>query len=216
MTCSGQLKGTLHGFEIPYTFGIRRRAHRHGVRGQDRAHLGRAFRDESTNNLVTEACLRRLRGLTTLTRDEMRLAGYTDEVPAIDVCAGNRVNGIRRMRLSAPGRRKFPASFFAVHESAAGQVFGRRQCRASHALMPSASEKCQGTKSRGVGHRLPASTMEISRLHRSRWQARRQHGASACRHAGQPSSGGLKGGNPDRKTVPQLLRLGMNVAQEGI
>jgi hypothetical protein len=102
----------------------------------------------STNNLVAEACLRRLRGLTTLTRDEMRLAGYTDEVPAIDVCAGNRVNGIRRMRLSAPGRRKFPASFFAVHESVAGQVFGRRQCRASHALMPSASEKCQGTESR--------------------------------------------------------------------
>jgi hypothetical protein len=42
----------------------------------------------STNNLITEACLRRLRGLTTLTRGEMRLAGYTDEVPAIDVCAG--------------------------------------------------------------------------------------------------------------------------------
>jgi hypothetical protein len=152
MTCSGQLKGTLHGFEIPYTFGIRRRAHRHGVRGQDRAHLGRAFRDESTNNLVTEACLRRLRGLTTLTRDEMRLAGYTDEVPAIDVCAGNRVNGIRRMRLSAPGRRKFPASFFAVHESAAGQVFGRRGCCASHTLMRPASEKRQGTKSRWVRH----------------------------------------------------------------
>jgi hypothetical protein len=42
----------------------------------------------STNNLVTEACRRRLRGLTTLTRDERRLAGYIDEVPAIDVCAG--------------------------------------------------------------------------------------------------------------------------------
>jgi len=25
---------------------------------------------------------------TTLTRDEMRLAGYADDVPAIDVCAG--------------------------------------------------------------------------------------------------------------------------------
>jgi WD40 repeat protein len=45
------------------------------------------FATTSTNNLVTEVCLRRLRGLTTLTRDEMRLAGYTDEVP-IDVCAG--------------------------------------------------------------------------------------------------------------------------------
>jgi hypothetical protein len=37
---------------------------------------------------VSDAGLRRLRGLTTLTRDEMRLAGFTDEVPAIDVCAG--------------------------------------------------------------------------------------------------------------------------------
>jgi WD40 repeat protein len=42
----------------------------------------------SINNLVSEACLRRLRGLSTLARDEMRLAGYADEVPAIDVCAG--------------------------------------------------------------------------------------------------------------------------------
>jgi hypothetical protein len=42
----------------------------------------------SINDLVTEACLRRLRGVTTLTRDEMRLAGYADEVPAIDVCDG--------------------------------------------------------------------------------------------------------------------------------
>jgi hypothetical protein len=45
------------------------------------------FGTMSANNLVAEACLRRLRGLNTLTRDEMRLAGYTDEVP-IDVCAG--------------------------------------------------------------------------------------------------------------------------------
>jgi WD40 repeat protein len=46
------------------------------------------FATMSTSDLVSEACLRRLRGLTTLTRDEMRLAGYADEVPAIDVCAG--------------------------------------------------------------------------------------------------------------------------------
>ena len=46
------------------------------------------FATMSINDLVAEACLRRLHGLTTLTRDEMRLAGYTDEVPAIDVCAG--------------------------------------------------------------------------------------------------------------------------------
>ena len=42
----------------------------------------------STNELVAEVCLRRLRGLTQLSRDEMRLAGYANDMPAIDVCAG--------------------------------------------------------------------------------------------------------------------------------
>jgi hypothetical protein len=42
----------------------------------------------STNDLLAEACLRRLHALTPLTRGEMRLAGFTDEVPATDVCAG--------------------------------------------------------------------------------------------------------------------------------
>ncbi len=42
----------------------------------------------SAQHLVAEVCLRRLRGLTTLTRDEMRLAGYADDAPPIDVCAG--------------------------------------------------------------------------------------------------------------------------------
>ena len=42
----------------------------------------------SANELVTEACTRRLLGLTTLTRNEMRLAGYADDVVPIDVCAG--------------------------------------------------------------------------------------------------------------------------------
>jgi hypothetical protein len=37
-------------------------------------------------NLVAEVCTRRLLGLTTLSRDEMRLAGYPDDMPAIDVC----------------------------------------------------------------------------------------------------------------------------------
>ena len=47
------------------------------------------FATMSTKDLVDEVCLRRLRGgLTTLSRDEMRLAGYDDDVPAIDVCAG--------------------------------------------------------------------------------------------------------------------------------
>ena len=36
-------------------------------------------------DLLAEACVR-LTGLTTLTRDEMRLAGYPDSQPEIDVC----------------------------------------------------------------------------------------------------------------------------------
>jgi hypothetical protein len=38
--------------------------------------------------LVVEVCTRRLRGFTTLSRDEMRIAGYPDTTPEIDVCAG--------------------------------------------------------------------------------------------------------------------------------
>ena len=45
----------------------------------------------STKDLVAEACLRRLRGITTLTRDEMRLAGYPDGTPEFDVCAGVQI-----------------------------------------------------------------------------------------------------------------------------
>ena len=37
------------------------------------------------NDLLVEACLR-LAGLTKLTREEMRLAGYPDNMPEIDVC----------------------------------------------------------------------------------------------------------------------------------
>src|SRR5262249_42235336 len=39
--------------------------------------------------LVAEACAH-LAGLTKLTRDEMRLAGYPDSVPEIDVCTGGQ------------------------------------------------------------------------------------------------------------------------------
>jgi WD40 repeat protein len=42
----------------------------------------------SAKSLVDEVCLGRMRGLTTLTRGEMRLAGYPDSTPEIDVCAG--------------------------------------------------------------------------------------------------------------------------------
>jgi len=41
----------------------------------------------STKALMAEACLR-LHGLTKLTRDEMRLVGYAEDAPEIDVCAG--------------------------------------------------------------------------------------------------------------------------------
>jgi WD40 repeat protein len=46
------------------------------------------FATMSAKDLVVEVCMRRLRGLTTLSRDEMRLAGYPDSTPEIDVCAG--------------------------------------------------------------------------------------------------------------------------------
>jgi WD40 repeat protein len=48
------------------------------------------FATMSTDDLVREVCTRRLRGLTKLTSDEMRLAGYTGDATPIDVCAGVR------------------------------------------------------------------------------------------------------------------------------
>ena len=38
--------------------------------------------------IVREVCTHQLTGLTTLSREEMRLAGYPEGTPAIDVCAG--------------------------------------------------------------------------------------------------------------------------------
>ena len=46
------------------------------------------FSTMSAQDLIVEVCKRRLRGLTKLSRDEMRLAGYPDSEPEIDVCAG--------------------------------------------------------------------------------------------------------------------------------
>jgi WD40 repeat protein len=46
------------------------------------------FATMSTKDLVIEACTRRLRGLTNLSREEMRLAGYPDSTTEIDVCTG--------------------------------------------------------------------------------------------------------------------------------
>lgn len=42
----------------------------------------------SVTALLREICMRRLRGRTKLSREEMRRAGYSDTVPEIDVCAG--------------------------------------------------------------------------------------------------------------------------------
>jgi WD40 repeat protein len=41
----------------------------------------------SAKDLIAEVSTRMLRGETVLTRDEMRLAGYSDDTPQIDVCA---------------------------------------------------------------------------------------------------------------------------------
>ena len=41
-----------------------------------------------TQDLIVEVCTRRLRGLTRLNREEMRLAGYPDDMPEIDVGEG--------------------------------------------------------------------------------------------------------------------------------
>jgi WD40 repeat protein len=48
------------------------------------------FATMPTNDLIQEVCTRRLRGISTMTRDEMRLAGYPDSAPLIDVCSGVR------------------------------------------------------------------------------------------------------------------------------
>ena len=41
-----------------------------------------------THELITEVCQNRLRELSTLTREEMQLVGFSDEATQIDVCAG--------------------------------------------------------------------------------------------------------------------------------
>jgi WD40 repeat protein len=46
------------------------------------------FATMSAQDLIVEVCTRRLRGETKLSRDEMRLAGYPDDTPAIDVGDG--------------------------------------------------------------------------------------------------------------------------------
>jgi hypothetical protein len=43
----------------------------------------------AVKNLLAQACAL-LAGVTKLTREEMRLAGYRDSVPEIDVCPGGQ------------------------------------------------------------------------------------------------------------------------------
>jgi hypothetical protein len=53
------------------------------------------FATMSTKDLVIEVCTRRLRGLVTLSRDEMRLAGYPDSMPGIDSARESSEPGAR-------------------------------------------------------------------------------------------------------------------------
>jgi WD40 repeat protein len=46
------------------------------------------FASMSTKGLLVETCKHRLAGLSKLSRDDMRLLGYLDDVPEIDVCEG--------------------------------------------------------------------------------------------------------------------------------
>jgi WD40 repeat protein len=46
------------------------------------------FATMPTKALLGEVCPHRLAGFSTMTRDEMRLAGYPDGEPLIHVCAG--------------------------------------------------------------------------------------------------------------------------------
>jgi hypothetical protein len=44
------------------------------------------FATMSTKALLVETCSRRLLGISKLSRDDMRLLGYEDATPEIDVC----------------------------------------------------------------------------------------------------------------------------------
>jgi len=46
------------------------------------------FATMATQQLVLELCMRQLCGTARLSRDEMRLAGYPESTPEIDVCEG--------------------------------------------------------------------------------------------------------------------------------
>jgi hypothetical protein len=47
------------------------------------------FTAMATKDLLAEVCTRLLGGLSMMTRDEMRIAGFPDSTAPIDVCAGD-------------------------------------------------------------------------------------------------------------------------------
>jgi hypothetical protein len=49
--------------------------------------------------LLDEVCQHRLGGLSAMTRDEMRLAGYPDSMPPIDICAPGYAGLLTRTRI---------------------------------------------------------------------------------------------------------------------
>jgi WD40 repeat protein len=54
-----------------------------------------SFATMPLDGLLDAACKRRLPGLGLMTHDEMRLAGYPDSEPLIDVCADNQIEAAR-------------------------------------------------------------------------------------------------------------------------
>jgi WD40 repeat protein len=60
----------------------------------------------SIHELLNEVCTYRLRGIGKMTRDEMRLAGYPDEMPEIDVCEATERKSARVPRSNSPQKTR--------------------------------------------------------------------------------------------------------------
>ena len=90
-------------------------------------------------DLVNEVCMRRMRGLTVLSREEMRLAGYRDDMPMIDVCDEIECRAASRVRESGPvqflGRRS---------EGLSARVCGRRGEAPRHEVAGGDRRWCRG------------------------------------------------------------------------
>src|ERR1700751_228564 len=95
-------------------------------------------------------------------------------------------------------------------------VFGRRQQGGSRTLNRPASKKRQGTKSREVGHRLGSGRYEglhTGELKIVQWTSRQAREVQQWT-ASELIYGYLFEGRQPGKTLPQLPRFGMSVAQE--